>query len=214
VRLLRAALALRCAPGALGCGNEDKPARVDARALAAAGFAAVGADSVGMRFTAERRDGVVHLRASRPRRDGLLTVLPMFERVHARIEAFCPPPGILECRPALRASATIQDARAPRHLAEALRKLAARSYGNEPVVRRRGATIRILSPYGELLAGVCTRGRSSSCPLGAALSRRVPYGRRPVVCCYWRSQTLSARFSPRYRRRRARRSKGRGAWPP
>jgi hypothetical protein len=83
----------------------------------------------------------------------------MFERVHARIEAFCPPPGILECRPALRASATIQDARAPRRLAEALRKLAARSYGNEPVVRRRGVAIRILSPYGELLAGVRTRGQ-------------------------------------------------------
>jgi hypothetical protein len=159
VRLVHAALALLCAPGALGCGNEDKPARVDARALAGAGFAAVGADSVGMRFTAERRDGVVHVRASKPRGEGLLSVLPMMQGVHARIEAFCPPPCILKCRPALRASATIRDRRAPRHLAEALRSLAARSYGNEPVVRRRGAAIRILSPYGELLAGVRTRGR-------------------------------------------------------
>jgi hypothetical protein len=109
----------------------------------------------------------------------------MFERVHARIEAFCPPPGILECRPALRASATIQDARAPRHLAEALRKLAARSYGNEPVVRRRGVAIRMLSPYGELLAGVRTRGQVvlmsfGGGPVPARRARAAP-GRLVVV---------------------------------
>jgi hypothetical protein len=159
VRLLLAALALLCAPVAPGCGNEDEPVGVDARALAAAGFAAVGADSVGVRVTAERRDGVVHVHASKPPDDGLLSVLPTLEGVRARIEAFCPPPGILECRPVLRASATIRDGRAPGHLAEALRNLAARSYGNEPVVRRRGAAIRVLSRYGELLAGVRTRRR-------------------------------------------------------
>jgi hypothetical protein len=175
VRLLPAAVALLCAAVAPGCGDEDKPARVDARALAAAGFAAVGADSVGMRFTAERRDGVVHVRASKPRGDGLLTVLTMFERVHATIEAFCPPPGILQCTPALRASGATRDGRAPRQLAEALRKLAARSYGVEPVVRRRGAAIRILSRYGELLAGVRTRGRVVLMSFGGA-----PFPARPA----------------------------------
>ncbi len=64
----------------------------------------------------------------------------------------------MHARPA-RVGGAIRDDRAPRHLAEALRKLAARSYGNEPMVRRRGAAISILSPYGELLAGVRTRGR-------------------------------------------------------
>ena len=159
MRLAQAALALLCAAAALGCGSEEKPARVDARALVAAGFAAVGADGVGVRVTAERRDGVVHVNASEPPHEGLLAVLAMFERVHARIDAFCPGPGILRCRPALRASGVTRDGRAPRRLAEALRRLAARSYGVEPVVRRRGAAIRILSPYGELLAAVSRRGR-------------------------------------------------------
>ena len=104
MRLAQAALALLCAAVALGCGSDDEPARVDAGALTAAGLAAVGADSVGVRVTAERRDGVVRVRASKPPGEGLLAVLAMFERVHARIVAVCPPPGILRCRPALRAS--------------------------------------------------------------------------------------------------------------
>jgi hypothetical protein len=185
VRLPQAALALLCAAVAPGCVNEDKPVQVDARELAAAGFAAVGADSVGVRVTAERREGVVHVHASKPRGEGLLTVLPMFERVHARIEAFCPPPGILRCTPALRASGAIRDGRAPRHLAEALRKLAARSYGDGPMVRRRGAAIRILSPYGELLAGVRTRGRVVLMSFGggpvAARPARATAGRLVLV---------------------------------
>jgi hypothetical protein len=169
VKRRQAALALLMAVAAVGCGDDDKPTPVDARALTAAGLAAVGADGAHVDFEAERRGTLLTLRASKaPRGEGLLTVLPMFERVHAPIKPFCPPPGILRCRPALRASATVRDARAPEGLTAALRKLVARTYAQQPLVRRHGRETRIVTANGELLAAVRTQGRVVLMSFGGA----------------------------------------------
>jgi hypothetical protein len=213
VRLPQAALALLCAAVAPGCANEDKPVQVDARALAAAGFAAVGADSVGVRVTAERREGVVHVHASGPPGEGLLTVLPMFERVHARIETFCPPPGILRCIPTLRVSGAI---RAVARRGIWPRRCASSPRGPMGMGRWYGAAARRYAFFRHTASCWQAYAREAgwcSCPLGVALSRRVPRGRPPDVWCSWRGHTLSAHSARRYRRRRARRWKGRGAWP-
>lgn len=175
VAFVWAALAVGCG----GDGGEDGAgawvAPEAGRALVTAGLAAVGAEAETIDVTAERRGALLRLRVSElPDQEGLLSVLPLFELIHARIEPFCPSPGILRCKPALRASGTPRSEHAARRVAAALRRLAARTYGVTPLVRRRGDTTNVVTANGELLAAVRVRGEAVLLSFGGLSPPRHP----------------------------------------
>lgn len=163
--------ALASAATLTACGEKEErvpgTSRAEVRALVAAGLAAVGSDSAPppTRFSAD--GSVLRIRlAAPPDRGVLLGLLPLFRGVHAEIEQFCPKPALLRCRPSLRAWASPASRQAVERTATALHLLAARTYDEPPIVRRRGAVTRIVTANGELLAAVRTRGASAMLSFG------------------------------------------------
>lgn len=163
MRRTPAAVAIACTAAALAaCEDSDRSGReVVARPLVRAGLSAVAADPARVRVDAERHGARLRLRVSGlPRAGGLAATLGLFDSARAWIVPFCPPPGILRCRPALRASGTLAEGRSAAPLVHALRRLARRTYEGPMVVRRRGDQARIVTPHGELLGAVAKRGRT------------------------------------------------------
>lgn len=158
-----AAVAIACTAAALaGCDDPDGAGRgVDARSLAGAGLSAVAAEPARVRVAAHRHGALLRVRVSGlERAGGLAVTAELFDSVRARIVPFCPPPGILRCKPALRATGTLGEGRSAESLVPALRRLARHTYQARVLVRRRGDAARIVTPHGELLGAVAARGRT------------------------------------------------------
>jgi hypothetical protein len=160
----------------------DGAPAVDARSLVRAGLGAAGADYARVRVVATRRGPVLRLRVSElPRAGGLPATLDAFTGVRARIVRFCPPPGALRCKPALRATGTLAEGRSVGPVVRALRHAATRAYDARVLVRRRRAGSWIVTPHGELLGAVVARGRTVRMSFGGPAPGprwvRVPQGR-------------------------------------
>ena len=139
------------------CGEKEEqvpgPSRAEVAALVTTGLRAVGSDSTPSAFRYRGRDGALRIRlASPPEGAPVGSLLAPFDRVHARLEQFCPKPALLNCRPALRAWASPASRPAFESSVVALRRLAARTYDGRLLVRRRGPVTSIVTPNGELLA--------------------------------------------------------------
>jgi hypothetical protein len=161
--LASAAVTLAFAPGLTACGEKKErvpgPSRVDVRALVTAGLAAVGSDAAPPAIAFSAKGPVLRVRvAAPPAGISLLGLLASFRRVRAEIEPFCPKPALLRCRPSLRAWASPRSHNAVESTVAALRGLAARTYDEPPLVRRRGRVTSIVTANGELLAAVRTAG--------------------------------------------------------
>jgi hypothetical protein len=145
--------------GAAACGEKDErvpgPSRAEISALVAAGLAAAGSHSAPGGFAFSTDGAVLRIRlAAAPEGGPLLGLLPSFRGARAEVEPFCPKPALLRCRPSLRVRASARSARAEAGSIAALRRLAAETYDQQPLVRRRGRVTRVVTPDGELLAAV------------------------------------------------------------
>ena len=154
-----AALAATAALLLAACGEKEErvpgPSHADVRALVAAGLAAAGSDTgpAGVSFRLEGT--VLRVRATVRRPSGpLLPLAASSSGVRARIEPFCPKPALLRCRPALRAWASARSPAAEARSVAALRRLAERTYGDRPFVRRGRRMTRLVTANGELLGAV------------------------------------------------------------
>jgi hypothetical protein len=141
------------------CGEKEErvpgPSHAEVRALLAAGLAAAGSDTAlsGVSFRLEGT--VLRIRAIARRPSGpLLRLAASFPAVRAQIEPFCPKPALLRCRPALRAWASARFPAAEARSVAALRRLAERTYGDGPLVRRGRRVTRLVTANGELLGAV------------------------------------------------------------
>jgi hypothetical protein len=177
--LASAAVTLALAAGLTACGEKKErvpgPARSDVRRLVTAGLAAVASDAAlpAIAFSAE--GPVLRVRvAAPPAGSMLLGLLASFRRVRAEIEPFCPKPALLRCRPSLRAWASPRSHNAVESTVAALRGLAARTYDEPPLVRRRGRVTSIVTANGELLAAVWTRGATMMLSFGGIDPPRRP----------------------------------------
>jgi hypothetical protein len=155
------ALALALAATLMACGVKEErvpgTSRAGVRALVAAGLAAVGSHAAPPTIAYSADGRVLRIRLAAPPSGGpLLGLLSSFRGVEANIDQFCPKPALLHCRPSLRAWASPRSPHAGDSTVTALRGLAARTYDQRPLVRRRGRVTRIVTANGELLAGVRT----------------------------------------------------------
>jgi hypothetical protein len=161
------------------CGEKQErvqgPSRAEVRALVAAGLAAVGSDAAPSAIASSESGPVLRIRvAAPPAGSPLLRLLASFRDVRADIEPFCPKPALLRCRPALRAWASPRSRQAVERSVAALRRLAARTYDQPPIVRRRGRVTRIVTANGELLAAVRTAGATVMLSFGGLAPPRRP----------------------------------------
>jgi hypothetical protein len=158
-----AATALAAGATLSACGEKEErlqgTSRAEVRALVAAGLGAVGSDAAPSAIAFSANGRVLRIRIAAPL-DGspLLRLTASFRSVRADIEPFCPKPALLRCRPALRAWALPRSRSAAAGTAGALRRLAAQTYDQPPLVRHRGRVTRIVTANGELLAAVRTAG--------------------------------------------------------
>lgn len=171
--------ALGLAAAVTACGEKEErvasTSRAEIRALVAAGLAAVDSNATPSAI-AFRADGpVLRIKvAAAPDRSPILGVLASFRGVYAQIEQFCPKPALLRCRPSLRAWASPRSRHAVEQSVAALRRLAARTYGEPPLVRRRGPVTRIVTANGELLGAVRTAGATVMLSFGGLDPPRRP----------------------------------------
>jgi hypothetical protein len=177
--LASAAVTLAFAVGLTACGEKKErvpgPSRVDVRALVTAGLAAVGSNAAPPAIVFSTEGPVLRVRvAAPPAGSALLGLLASFRRVRAEIEPFCPKPALLRCRPSLRAWASPRSHNAVESTVAALRSLAARTYDEPPLVRRRGRVTSIITANGELLAAVRTRGATVMLSFGGIDPPRGP----------------------------------------
>jgi hypothetical protein len=153
------ALAVTAVLAVAACGEKQEhvggPSRADVRALVAAGLAAAESNAVPSAISFRLDGTVLRIRAMAARPGApLLRLAASFRAVRARIEPFCPKPAVLRCRPALRAWAWPLSRAGVAPSVATLRRLARRTYGERPLVRRRGGLTRLVTANGELLAAV------------------------------------------------------------
>jgi hypothetical protein len=142
----------------------------------AAGLAAVGSDATPSAIAFSADGPVLRIElAAAPDGSRILGALASFRGVYAQIEQFCPKPALLRCRASLRAWASPRSRHAAERSVAALRRLAARTYDEPPLVRRRGRVTRIVTANGELLAAVRTAGATTMLSFGG-----LDPGRRPA----------------------------------
>lgn len=151
------ALALGLAATLGACGEKEErvpgPSRAEVRALVAAGLGAAGADAPPLDIAFNAKGPELRIRMAAPPAGGALAgLLAPFRGVRAEIGPFCPKPALLRCRPSLRAWASPRSGRALDASVAALRRLAAQTYDEPPLVSRRGRVTRVVTPNGELLA--------------------------------------------------------------
>jgi hypothetical protein len=188
VRRAAAAAALVAAVVATACGEKDESvpdvAPAGIRALAAAGLTAIGAVPSGSSFDSMLDGTTLRVRSSSPPRGGLAAAMASFESVRAQVVSFCPKPALLSCRPALQASGVLRAGQRAAPVAAALRRLAAQSYEQRPLVRGGRRRTLIVTANGELLAALRTRGRAVSLSFGGPrpprTGARTPAGRLVV----------------------------------
>lgn len=174
-----AAVTLGFAGTLIACGEKDErtPATstAEVRALVAAGLAAVGSDAAPSAIAFSADGPVLNVRIAVPPSGGALAgLLASFRGVHAEVELFCPKPALLRCRPSLRAWASPGSRDAVDASVAVLRRLAARTYDEPPLVRRRGRVTRIVTANGELLAGVRMAGAAVRLSFGGLAPPRRP----------------------------------------
>jgi hypothetical protein len=178
-----AAAALAAAATLLACGEKEErlqgTSRAEVRALVAAGLTAVGSDAAPSAIAFNANGRVLRIRIAAPA-DGspLLRLIGSFRSVHADIEPFCPKPALLRCRPALRAWASPRSRTAAARSAGALRRLAAQTYAQRPLVRHHNRVTRIVTANGELLGAVRTAGPTVMLSFGGL---DPPHGRPNVA---------------------------------
>jgi hypothetical protein len=173
------ALALVLAVSLMACGEKAEhvpgTSGAEVRALVAAGLAAVGSKAAPSAIAYSADGPVLRIRlAAPPAGSPLLGLLASFRGVRADIEPFCPKPALLRCRPSLRAWAWPRSRHAVERSVAALRRLAARTYDQPPLVRRRGRVTRIVTANGELLAAVRTAGATVMLSFGGLDPPRGP----------------------------------------
>jgi hypothetical protein len=155
------ALTLGLAATLGACGEKEErvpgPSRAEVRALVAAGLGAVGADAPPPAIAFSAKGPALRIEMAAPPAGGALAgLLAPFRGVRAEIGPFCPKPALLRCRPSLRAWALPRSRRAPEASVAALRRLAARTYDERPLILRRGRVTRVVTANGELLAAART----------------------------------------------------------
>lgn len=166
-----AALALALAAAPAACGDTGKrvagPSGDEIRALVADGSAALGVETSrsALRFQRSGRTLRVWLAAREVGR-GVGRMLAWLDGTRAQIERFCPKPALLRCRPAFVAWAVPNSSASVRRAANALRRLAARTYDARPLLRRHGSTTQVVTANGELLAAVGSAGREMTLSFG------------------------------------------------
>jgi hypothetical protein len=166
-------------PGILtACGEKEERTTgvsgAEVSALVRAGLAAVGSDAPPSAITFSADGPVLRVRITAPPSGALAGFLASFRGVHAEVERFCPKPALLSCRPSLRAWASPLSRHAVETTVAALRRLAAQTYDEPPLVRRHARVTRIVTANGELLAAVRTAGAAVSLSFGGLAPPRRP----------------------------------------
>jgi hypothetical protein len=208
VRRVAAVAALLAAAVPVACGEKDErvtgPPRSAVRELVASGLAAVGSTPSPLAFRSAAVGSGLRVRStSRPPGGGLLSVLPLFERLNARVVPFCPKPALLRCRPALQAWGVLRAGQTPSVVRAALLRLAARTYGQRPLIRSGRRATRIVTANGELLGAVRVDRRTLSLSFGGprppGTAANAPRGRLVVEAEAAAVAAIRSSVSPRAR---------------